>query len=176
MNSLRNFGFLLKDVSRLYVRRFEDRARSLALTLPQCKVLVYLARCEGISQAQLAEQTEIEPMTLVRILDHMEAEGWLERRAAPADRRARSLYLMPKAKPLVESIWAVSDATRGEAFGEIPEDQAVLFTRLLEEIRTNIVNLDPVAASLPGSTPLAPTARARLGMSAKRRNGRSVKS
>ena len=88
LNPLRSFGFLLKDVSRLYVRRFEQRAAALGLTLPQCRALVYLAMHEGISQVRLAELTDIEPMTLVRILDRMEADGWLERRLDSADRRA----------------------------------------------------------------------------------------
>ena len=66
----------MKDLSRLYVQRFEQRAAVHGLTLPQCKALVYLATNEGISQVQLAERTDIEPMSLVRILDRMESEGW----------------------------------------------------------------------------------------------------
>src|SRR6266481_2920822 len=75
---MRTFGFLLKDTSRLYVERFEQRAGALGLTLPQCKALVYLADHEGISQVQLAELTDLEPMTLVRTLDCLESHGWLE--------------------------------------------------------------------------------------------------
>ncbi len=112
MNKFREFGFILKEVTRLYTRRYEERARALGLTLPQCKVLVYLARNEGVSQAQLSELTEVEPMSLVRILDHMEEEGLLERRASPLDRRARSLFLRAKAKPLEDFIWTISDISR----------------------------------------------------------------
>src|ERR1700722_17674602 len=93
VNALRTFGFLLKDTSRLYVQRFEQRAAALGLTLAQCKVLIYLANHEGISQVQLAELTDLEPMTLVRTLDCLESQGRLERRNDPADRRARRLYL-----------------------------------------------------------------------------------
>src|SRR5580692_3315259 len=101
MDSHRNFGFLLKDLSRRYVQRFEQHARDLSLTLPQCKVLCKLEPNEGMSQARLAELAEIEPMTMVRIIDRMEADGLLERRADPADRRARCLYLTKKARPLL---------------------------------------------------------------------------
>lgn len=149
MENLRNFGFLLRDVSRLYVQRFEERAKVLGLTLSQCKVLVYLARHEGISQARLSDLTELEPMNLVRILDQMEAQGWLERRADPSDRRARCLFLKPKAKPVEDSIWSVSDATRGEAFAGIPRRQAELLLDLFEKIRSNIVSLEPLPAAAP---------------------------
>jgi len=144
LNPLRTFGFLLKDTSRLYVDRFEQRAGVLGLTLPQCKVLVYLVEHEGISQAQLAELTDLEPMTLVRTLDCLESHGFLERRSDPADRRARRLYLKPKGKPLVDDIWHLVALTRREAFAGIPKKQADLMIELLEKIQSNFVSLEPL--------------------------------
>lgn len=139
---LRNFGFLLKDVSRRYVLRFEQRAREISLTLPQCKVLARLENHEGVSQARLAELTEVEPMTMVRILDRMEADGLLERRADPADRRARSLYLTARAKPLLEQIWHLSELTRAETFAGISRAERELFMSLLERMHANVCALE----------------------------------
>jgi MarR family transcriptional regulator for hemolysin len=68
---LRNFGFLLKEVSRRYVNRFEVRAAEIPLNLAQAKALVRLEKNEGVSQARLAELAEVDPMTMVRILDRM---------------------------------------------------------------------------------------------------------
>ena len=144
LNPLRTFGFLLKDVSRLYVKRFEQSAGALGLTLPQCRVLVCLADQEGISQAQLTELTDIEPMTLVRTLDYMESHGWLERRNDPADRRARRLYLKAKGKPLVEEIWHLVDLTRREALAGIPKKHADLMIELLAKIQSNFASLEPL--------------------------------
>jgi MarR family transcriptional regulator for hemolysin len=144
VNPLRTFGFLLKDTNRLYVERFEQRAGALGLTLPQCRVLIYLADHEGISQVQLAELTDLEPMTLVRTLDCLESHGWLERRSDPADRRARRLYLKPKGKPLVDDIWHLVALTRREAFAGIPKKHADLMIELLERIQSNLVALEPL--------------------------------
>jgi MarR family transcriptional regulator for hemolysin len=146
LNPLRTFGFLLKETSRLYGQRFEQRARALGLTLPQCKALLHLAENEGISQVQLGELTDLEPMTLVRILDCMESDGWLQRRNDPADRRARRLYLQPKAKPLVDEIWHLVDLTRREAFAGLPRKHADLVIELLEKIRTNFASLEALPA------------------------------
>jgi MarR family transcriptional regulator, transcriptional regulator for hemolysin len=143
LNPLRTFGFLLKDVSRLYVKRFEQSAGALGLTLPQCRVLICLADQEGISQAQLTELTDIEPMTLVRTLDYMESHGWLERRHDPADRRARRLYLKAKGKPLVDEIWHLVDLTRREALAGIPTKHADLMIELLAKIQSNFASLEP---------------------------------
>jgi MarR family transcriptional regulator for hemolysin len=142
LNPLRTFGFLLKETSRLYVQRFEQRAGALGLTLPQCKALVHLAEHEGISQVQLAELTDLEPMTLVRTLDYLESQGWLERRNDPADRRARCLYLEAKGKPLVDDIWHLVDLTRREAFAGIPRKQADLMIELLEKVQSNFASLE----------------------------------
>src|SRR6267154_4558239 len=143
VNPVRAFGFLLKDTNRLYVERFEQRASALGLTLPQCRVLIYLADHEGISQVQLAELTDLEPMTLVRTLDCLESHGWLERRNDPADRRARRLYLKPKGRPLVDDIWHLVALTRREAFAGIPKKHADLMIELLEKIQCNLVSLEP---------------------------------
>ncbi|HEX3913379.1 MAG TPA: MarR family transcriptional regulator [Steroidobacteraceae bacterium] len=140
----RTFGFLLKDASKLYVQRFEQRARELGLTLPQCKALVYLARSEGISQVELAGAAEIEPMTLVRILDRMELDGWLERRANPTDRRARRLYLKRKCKPLLETIDKISSATRDEAFAGFSSQEAQSLLAGLERVRGNLASLQSI--------------------------------
>src|SRR5208282_3475870 len=123
------------------------------LTLPQCRALAYLANNEGISQVQLAEFTDIEPMSLVRILDRMESDGLVERRNDPADRRARCLYLKPKAKPVVDDIWHLVELTRREAFAGIPKRQTDLLISLLEKIQSNFASLQPLPAPSSPSTP-----------------------
>ena len=134
MERLRNFGFLLKDLGRLYTRRFEERAQALQLTLPQCKALGHLARNEGISQARLAELAESDPMSMVRILDYMEAEGWVERRADPNDRRARCLYIKDQARAILDEIWRLADETRMEFLGDLSAQECERLIGMLERI------------------------------------------
>ncbi|HUK56845.1 MAG TPA: MarR family transcriptional regulator [Nitrospiria bacterium] len=142
MDRLRNFGFLLKDVSHRYVLRFEQRARGISLTLPQCKALVRLEKNEGVSQARLAELADVEPMTMVRILDRMEADGLLERRPDPGDRRARRLYLTGKGRTLLDKIWRLAELTRAETFAGIRRQDRDAFMDLLERIHRNVCALD----------------------------------
>lgn len=158
-DTLRNFGFLLTDLSRRYVLRFEQRARTLALTLPQCKTLVRLENNEGVSQARLAELADVEPMTMVRILDRIEADGLLERRPDPADRRARRLYLTSKARPLLEEIWHLAELTRAETFSGIKRQDRDAFMESLERMHRNVSAIDdqpvePVAsaAAIPAAS------------------------
>jgi len=142
---IRNFGFLVKDVSRLWVRHFEQRATQLGMTLTQCKVLVFLSRNEGTTQARLAELSDTDPMTLVRILDRMEKDEWLERRADPSDRRAYRLFLKSAADPVLNEITRIGDKARDEALAGISTDERAQLMRLLERIHGNLLSLVPTS-------------------------------
>jgi DNA-binding MarR family transcriptional regulator len=165
----RRFGFLLRDVTRLYAQRFEQHAAALGLTLAQCKALIRLADCEGVSQVRLSELTDLDPMTLVRILDRMESEGWLERRRDPRDRRVRCLYLTSKAKPLLDDIRGLIDITWADAFAGMPKQKSDLVMELLDTVRSNLIALEPVPAA--GAAPL--TRRSVAGRPAARAGGKS---
>jgi MarR family transcriptional regulator for hemolysin len=142
VDRLRNFGFLMRDVSRLYASYFQRFARDLELTLPQCKVLGHLSRNEGISQARLAELSETEPMTLVRTLDRMQEDGWIERRPDPADRRAHRLYLREAAKPILHRMWKVADQCREEAMARLSPAEYEQLIDLLERVHATLSALE----------------------------------
>jgi DNA-binding MarR family transcriptional regulator len=172
MKKLRNFGFLLKDVSRRYGLRFEQRARAFSLTLPQCKALVRLEHHEGISQAKLAEATDVDPMTMVRIVDRMEADGLLERRADPSDRRARTLYLTPKAKPLLNKIWQLAEATRAEVFAGVSARDRDTFMAVLQRLHENVCAFDDGAAAAVAAARAAAPSRGTAKRARKTRTGK----
>ncbi|MDB5988132.1 MAG: Transcriptional regulator, MarR family [Nevskia sp.] len=153
MNRLRNFGFLLKDVSRLSGLNFEREAVGLNLTLAQCKVLIYLQRNEGISQVRLAERTDTDPMTLVRTLDRMERDGLIERRQDPADRRARRLFMTTAAEPVVAEIWRIAARARAASLAGLSPAERVQLVSLLERVHDNLTTLVPGAEA---DAPLCP--------------------
>lgn len=134
----RNLGFLLHDVARLLRKRFDQRARTLGLTRAQWSVLAHLARNEGINQAALAETLEIEPITLVRLLDRLEAADWVERRPDPKDRRARLLYLKDKARPVLDKMRALGAETREEAMAGLSDADRRQLTETLLAIKANL--------------------------------------
>jgi DNA-binding MarR family transcriptional regulator len=138
---LRNFSFLLNEVSRRYVLRFEQRAERHALTLAQCRVLVRLEGQEGISQARLGQLAGMDAMTVVRTLDRMEEQGLIERRADPADRRARCLHLTAKGKRMVEEVWRLVEATQAEVFAGVGSAQRDTFLEVLERVHANVTAL-----------------------------------
>jgi DNA-binding MarR family transcriptional regulator len=139
MNSNSTLGFLLHDVARLLRKRFEQRAKCLGLTRSQWQTLAYLSSNEGIHQGRLAEILEIEPITLVRILDKLAARGLIERRQHPTDRRIRLLYMREDAHPILAEIRELGSATRGEALVGVSVEQREQLFQMLSAMKTNLV-------------------------------------
>ena len=159
----RTFGFLVHDVSRLVKRRFERAARhtGLPITRRQAAVLLYIARKQGISQAEVANWLDIEPIALVRMLDKLHEEGLVERRAHPTDRRVRTLWLKPAAEAVVERILEINLAIREEAFAGLAPGTRDALIAALGSIKDNLMlceeaaNEPPVAAPELAAEPVA---------------------
>jgi len=150
----RTLGFVLNDVARLMRKRFEQRARAaaLGLTRAQAAVLAHLARQEGINQAALAQLLELEPITLARLLDRLQAAGLIERRSDPKDRRAHLLYLTESAYPLLDRIFALAAEVREDALAGVAEADRGRLLDLLIEMKANLI-ADAVAAEEASAEP-----------------------
>jgi DNA-binding MarR family transcriptional regulator len=148
-----NFGYLLVDVSRLYLRGFAREAGTLGFTLPESKALGYLARNQGISQAGLAELCDIEPMTLGRILDRMEADGWIERRTALRDRRVRCLYLKAPAQSILDELGQIGAALREAATTGVAASDLEGFIRVLSHMYEQLSAADAASAARAQAPP-----------------------
>jgi len=166
MQTLRTFGFLVKDVSRLFARNFERHAAGLGFTIEQCRVLAHLARNEGVSQARLAVLTDTDPMTLGRVLCRMEEAGLVERRVDPTDARAHCLSLCEAAAPILDTIWAHSDTTREEAFAGLTAADKKQLLALMQRVRDN---LDALVPGVADSGRGMPRAKARAKAATPRR-------
>ena len=136
----RNFGFLVHDVSRLIKRRFDWQARQtgLPITRRQAAVMLYVARNEGVSQTEVATWLDLEPIALVRMLDKLSEEGLVERRAHPTDRRVRTLWLTPAARPVIERILIINQAIREAAFAGMPAHARDTVIDILDGIKDNL--------------------------------------
>jgi MarR family transcriptional regulator, transcriptional regulator for hemolysin len=131
-------GFLLHDVARLLKKRLEQNSRGSGLTRSQWQVLTNLAQNEGINQKGLAELLEIEPITLGRILDKLQTRGLVERHPHPTDRRTWLLHLTPAARPKLEQVRELGDATRSEALAGVSEVDRRRLLKTLQALKTNL--------------------------------------
>lgn len=142
-------GFLLHDASRLLRKRFEANASRFGLSSSQWRLLVRVFKEEGISQARLAELLEIEPISVSRLIDRMEAAGWIERRADATDRRVRCIYLTDQSREIFAEMRSVAAGVFEGALTGLDDERRRLVFGALETIICNL-NRDeaqPAAAS-----------------------------
>src|ERR1700686_2942514 len=99
-----DFLFLLYDVARVMRNRADQRARARGMTRAQWVILARLERQPGMSQNEMAGVVEVEPITIARLVDRLEARGLVERKADPKDRRVWRLHLTDAATPILREI------------------------------------------------------------------------
>lgn len=143
-NPLESFGFLLHDVARLMRRDFNRKVQDLGLTQAQWQILVRILHMEGARQSQIADVLEMQPISVARMVDRMEASGWVERRPDPQDRRAVNLFLTDKAEPILEQMWERAAQTRALAAAGLSDDEQQTLIRILQTMRSNMTNEEGV--------------------------------
>jgi DNA-binding MarR family transcriptional regulator len=134
----RNFGFILNDVARLMRTTFDRRVRSLGFTRSQWWVLNHLFRNDGVTQSELAVILEVEKATLGRLLDRMEAKGWVRREEHASDRRAKRVYLTEEVQPAIKAMRAAAAELRRDALSGLPPEKQDQFVDTLLTIKANL--------------------------------------
>jgi MarR family transcriptional regulator for hemolysin len=132
--------FQLTDVARMMRTYIDQRAREHGMTRAQWGVLLRLERQEGMTQAEMAESLEIQPISLVRLVDRLCEHGLIERRPHPRDRRANRLYLTDKGHTTLVRLAPLGKAVTSEVLASLSEADAAALLRKLLLIKTNIRN------------------------------------
>jgi MarR family transcriptional regulator, transcriptional regulator for hemolysin len=135
-----NFLFTLGEVQRL-MRAYADRETArYGITRAQWAVLAKVERFEGMKQTELAEQLEMQPITLTRLIDKLCDNGWIERRGDETDRRVNRLYLKKAARPLLGKLAGLRSEITATALEGIHPADAHRMLAQLEAIRENVRN------------------------------------
>jgi DNA-binding MarR family transcriptional regulator len=142
----RDLMILLHDVARMLRTRSDQRARARGMTRAQWVILARLARQPGISQNELAQICEVEPITVGRLIDRLEAHGLVERRGDPKDRRVRRLHLLPSAEPILEEIAAYREALNEQLVDGLDDAARNKLIDMLIFIKTKL-SADPAPAA-----------------------------
>jgi MarR family transcriptional regulator, transcriptional regulator for hemolysin len=138
----RNFGFILNDVARLLRTAFDRRVKALGLTRSQWWVLNHLFRNDGVTQSELADILEVEKATLGRLLDRLEAKGWVRRESHAGDRRAKRVFLTEEIEPALKTMRAAAADLRRDALVGLSVEDQTRFVDALLTIKANLSRPD----------------------------------
>jgi MarR family transcriptional regulator for hemolysin len=137
--------YLLHDATRQIRKHFDRRATRLELTRAQWRALKATSRQEGLSQTELAEYLDMEPIPVGRVIDRLEKTGFVERCADPGDRRRWRLYLTPKAHAVVGEMEMIASELSDDALRGIPRADLDTVMRTLTHMKENLAALDAAA-------------------------------
>jgi DNA-binding MarR family transcriptional regulator len=139
-NFHRDLMFLLHDVARLIRVDADKRARAHGMTRAQWGILIWLERQAGLSQKELAEFLEVEPITVARLIDRLEARGMVERRPDPKDRRIWRLHLCPPAHGVLREIDCQREQMRVLATSGLDEATIETMTEALQTMKKTLTH------------------------------------
>ncbi len=131
----------LVESSRLLRNYIDNRAKTRGTTRAQWIVLYRLRLQEGLSQVDLADVLELQPISLVRLLDRLVEHGLLERRPDPRDRRANRLFLTKSGRQLVDDLDSLRDAIAIDVLRNVPADALQTSLDTLVEVKYRIKSL-----------------------------------
>lgn len=137
-----HFGTALVDLTRLFRREFDRRAAHLGLTRAQWRALKRVGQDEGLSQKELAEQLELDPIAVGRTVDRLQKAGFIERRPDPADRRVWRLYLAPSSSMVMDGVERISRELRDAVLGGIDADDLATTLRVFDAAKEALLRLD----------------------------------
>ena len=133
-----NESLLIHDIARMFKRNFDRRVKYLGLTRAQWLTVGTLRRHPGISQAELAEKLDVEPISVARTVDRLEKSNWIERKPDAKDRRVNRLYLTDRVKEVVTNIRGLAVECRAEASLGITEQEHEQLLYLLKKMKSNL--------------------------------------
>jgi len=142
-----SFGYLLNDVTLLVRKHFDRRASTFGLTRAQWRAVKVLNLREGLRQTELADFLEMEPIAVGRVIDRLQAAGFVERRPDPSDRRAWRLHTTEQARSVVDDMEVIGRGLRKDATVGITIDELQRALAVITQIKENLLALEKSEAS-----------------------------
>jgi len=124
----------------MVARLFNRQVKEMGLTRTQWQVLYLLYMNGEQTQTSIAETLMMAKPPLGKVVERLEAAGWIERSDDSSDRRAKMVRLTNKIDPMLKSLEALVDdigetATRGMSVKEAKQ-----FYRLLKLVHANLLS------------------------------------
>jgi MarR family transcriptional regulator for hemolysin len=138
MSLRRDLAFTINDVARLLRTYADQKAAQYGMSRAKWAVLARLDRFEGLKQTELADMLDLQPISLTRLLDSLCANGLIERRADPDDRRAKRLFLTPAARPLLDRLGDLAEELMGTALAGLDQRDSKALLAQLSTIKDNL--------------------------------------
>jgi MarR family transcriptional regulator for hemolysin len=117
---------------------FDARIKMRGLTLSRARLLLLLAKEDGMTQSQLAGALDMEQPSIVGLVDALEDTGFVARCAVEGDRRAKGVCLTPSARVKVRELEGFAAHVREEALKGVSSRDLAVALKVLRQMTANI--------------------------------------
>jgi len=118
------------------------KVAGVPLTREQWSVMAVLWKTDGCTQQMLADATYRGRAGITRLIDNLEKEGYVERKADPNDRRSNLIFLTSKGKEIQEDVVSVLNETVSAITKDISDKDIRQLSETLSHINSNILELE----------------------------------
>ncbi len=122
-------------VARRWRARLNERLKAIDQTDARFAALAEIsAEPNGLVQRELSRRLGVEEPTVVRLVDALEAQGWVERLVHGDDRRARIVRATPAAAPALDGARIIVAGMRCELFADMDPLDLLACVRVIDEL------------------------------------------
>jgi DNA-binding MarR family transcriptional regulator len=115
---------LLAQVSQLISGEFHVIVQASGFEISDWRVLSTLSDGKAISIGDLAQASVTKQPTVTRLLDRMEAQGYVKRIPHETDRRVTLVRITPRGKKLVSTLIVQAKAHEDQVLAPLGEEKA----------------------------------------------------
>ncbi len=129
---------LLAQVSQIFRSVSDSFTEQVDIPRGQATVLCVVAKQDGITQSEIAEQLSVQGATVTKMLQRLEEAGLVSRQRDPEDNRLVRVRLTEAGCQKERSINEQFGSMQELIFKGIGEEERILLRRWLQQIIVNI--------------------------------------
>ncbi len=133
-----SLGFHCNLTFKAFFGALEEKLRGTGVSPAQFVALAQLIACGPLSQSELVSRLSITPATGVRLIDRLERDGWVKRKADKNDSRIKMIVLTRKAIKIWDEISHVGREIVSRAYKGVQPSEIETAKRVLEQLRKNL--------------------------------------
>jgi MarR family transcriptional regulator, transcriptional regulator for hemolysin len=133
-----SIGFHCSLTYRAFARALENRLHKSGIKPAQFFALSHLMALGDMPQGELAGYLSTSAVSVVKLIDRMERDGWVVRKQSTEDRRVKNVSLTEKAKAVWKELTVHARSVIEQAHGGISEEEIERTKNILSKIRKNL--------------------------------------
>lgn len=133
--------YIVCHVGMLWRHLVNAKIKALGISGTEKRVLFCIARNPGWTQVKIANLLDLEPQNIIRTLDKLEQQHWLEKHSDPQDRRAKCLHVTAAGKEKIAQIKALTDSLKPNILTGIADKNVQTVIHHLAAMKENLIKL-----------------------------------